>query len=48
MSTAGLAIGRERNRSRIPLFTSSVIPIVVVAAANTMVWAKIPGIRNSR
>ena len=29
-----------------PLATSSVMPIAVVPAANTMVWAKIPGIRN--
>ena len=32
----------------IPLFTSSVMPMAVVAAANTIVWAKMPGIRYSR
>jgi hypothetical protein len=31
-----------------PLLMSSAIPIAVVAAANTIVWAKMPGIRNSR
>ena len=31
-----------------PLLMSSVMPIAVVAAANTMVWAKMPGIRYSR
>ena len=31
-----------------PLVMSSAMPIAVVAEANTMVWAKIPGIRNSR
>ena len=30
----------------IPFATSSVIPIAVVPEANTIVWAKIPGIRN--
>ena len=44
--TAERDIGSERNRSMIPLLTSSVIPIAVVAAAKTIVWAKIPGIRN--
>jgi len=41
-------IGSERNRSIRPLAMSSVIPIAVVAAANARVWAKMPGIRNSR
>ena len=31
-----------------PFAMSSVIPIAVVAQAKTIVWAKIPGIRNSR
>ena len=41
-------MGSDRNRSMIPLPTSSAIPIAVVADANTIVWAKIPGIRYSR
>ncbi len=32
----------------IPLCTSSAMPIDVVAAEKTIVWAKIPGIRYSR
>jgi hypothetical protein len=44
--TAERDIGSDRNRSMIPLFTSSVMPIAVVAAANTIVWAKIPGMKN--
>jgi hypothetical protein len=31
----------------IPLLTSSVMPIAVVAEAKTIVWAKMPGIRKS-
>jgi hypothetical protein len=41
-------MGRERKRSMIPLLRSSVMAMAVVAAAKAMVWAKIPGIRNSR
>ncbi len=48
ISTAERAIGSERKRSMMPLLTSSVIPIAVVTAAKTTVWAKMPGIRNSR
>ena len=48
MSTAERAIGSDRKRSMIPLLTSSVMPIAVVAAANAMVWAKMPGMRYSR
>ena len=48
MSTAERAIGSDRKRSMMPLSMSSVMPMAVVAAAKTMVWAKIPGIRNSR
>ena len=47
VSTAERAIGSERKRSMIPLLMSSHIPMAVVAAANTMVWAKMPGIRYS-
>ena len=46
MITAERIIGSERNRSMIPLFTSSVIPIAVVAAAKTIVWAKMPGMKK--
>jgi hypothetical protein len=46
VSTAERDIGSERNRSMIPLLMSSVMPMAVVAAAKTIVWAKIPGIRN--
>jgi hypothetical protein len=30
----------------IPLLTSSVMPMAVVAAAKTIVWAKMPGMRK--
>ena len=46
--TAERAIGSERNRSTMPLLMSSHMPMAVVAAANAMVWAKMPGIRYSR
>ena len=48
MSTAERAIGSDRKRSMMPLLMSSHMPMAVVAAANTMVWAKMPGIRYSR
>ncbi len=48
VNTAERAIGNERNRSTMPLLMSSHIPMAVVAAAKTMVWAKMPGIRYSR
>ena len=48
MSTADRAIGSERNRSTMPLLMSSDMPIASFAAAKTIVWAKIPGIRYSR
>ena len=48
MRNAERTIGSDRNRSTSPFCMSSVIPIVVVAEAKASVWAKIPGIRNSR
>ena len=45
--TADRAIGSDRKRSIKPLLMSSQIPTAVVAHANTTVWAKMPGIRNS-
>ncbi len=47
-STAEEAIGRERNRSMIPLLRSCAMPEPVMVAPKMTVWAKIPAMRNSR
>ena len=47
-STAPLAMGRARNRSTTPFFRSLASDMATPKAVNTMVWAMIPPIRNSR
>ena len=47
-STADGAIGRDRNRSMIPVLTSCAMPAPVMVAPKMTVWAKIPAMRNSR
>ena len=44
-STAGRAIGSERNRSIRPLCTSSFSPMAVTNPPKAMFWTMIPGIR---
>ena len=46
ISTADLAIGRERNRSIRPFFMSSASPIAVVVEPKIAFCTKMPGIRN--
>ncbi len=41
-------IGSDLSRSTIPLSRSLVSPIATMNEANTIVWAMIPGTRNSR
>ena len=47
-STAPEAMGRERNRSTTWFFRSLASDMATPKAVNTMVWAKIPPMRNSR
>jgi len=47
-TTAGWAIGMERNRSVTPLALSAATAEIVAAAPNIIVCANMPGIRNSR
>ena len=47
-STAPLARGRERNRSTAWFLKSLAMLRATPKAVNTMVWAMIPPIRNSR
>ncbi len=47
-STAPRAIGSERKRSTAWFLKSLAIDMATPKAVNTMVWAKIPPIRNSR
>ena len=47
-STADRDIGSERKRSMMPFWMSSAMPAPVIVAPKITVWAKIPGIRNSR
>ena len=47
-STAPLAMGSERKRSTAWFLRSLAIAMATPKAVNTMVWAKIPPIRNSR
>jgi hypothetical protein len=46
VSTAERAIGRERNRSMMPLARSSLRPIPVMTVPNTTVCTMIPGMTN--
>ncbi len=46
--TAPRAIGRDRNRSTAWFLKSLAIAIATPNAVNTIVWAKIPPIKNSR
>ena len=48
ISTAARDIGSDRNRSMMPFCMSSARPAPVVVDTKMTVWAKIPGIRNSR
>ena len=45
-STADRAMGRDRNRSMMPVFMSSARPIAVLVEPNSAFWMKMPGIRN--
>ena len=47
-STAPEAMGRDRNRSTTWFFRSLASDMATPKAVNTMVWAKMPPIRNSR
>ena len=46
--TAPLAMGRERKRSTAWFLKSFAIAMATPKAVKTMVWAKIPPMRNSR
>jgi hypothetical protein len=48
ITTAGWAIGIERNRSVTPRARSAATTEIVAAAPNIIVWANMPGMRNSR